>query len=334
MNVEERERLGEVIDRDARTAIRCLAAAERATMEGRLNLAKVLRATALSARTRALTLERSAAAGAPSLEAFAAVHAAERASVAVLEGLAEDSTFEAGERMGLRGLAHRSVSLTGILDATAASLVLNRDVLESDVAQLLWGCEDCGYIAPASRADVCPACGSIAGDWTLFAPFYSATAEHILRRTPDEIVAMLEGDAAGLRAALGGASEEQLLRRATPEEWCAKEIAGHMVDVAELFCRRLRGYLEPDYAPPGERSILPWALIEGQDYPAKSGEEIAGRFDAVMGEALTLVARLRREDWRKKADWVLGRVSVIDLGSWLANHNVAHLQQVQATVEG
>ncbi len=41
-----------------------------------------------------------------------------------------------------------------------------------------------------------------------------------------------------------------------------------------------------------------------------------------------LMARLDDAAWRKKVEWVVGRVSAVDLGSWVVNHNVAHQRQI------
>ncbi len=222
-----------------------------------------------------------------------------------------------------------SEPLYAILRRTSGALNSDRDVSERVVAQFLFGCEDCGYIAEGSRPELCPACGSVAREWALFAPFYSATSEHILRRQPDEIVRMLRGDAARFRAALASEPEEHLSRHPEPGEWCVKEIAGHMIDIAELFCRRLQALLHPEFDAP-EATLLPWALIYGQDYPAKSVAELVARFESAMEDSLALIAQLTDTDWRRKADMLSGRVTVIDMASWLANHNVAHVEQIHA----
>jgi rubrerythrin len=330
VNADASTRLEAAIDRDARTAIRCLAAAERATLEGRLNIAKVLRAAALSARTRALALERIAAAETPSCDSFAAVTADTAASRAALTELHGAATGD--ERNVIETARGASDEFAKILRDSERSLEANRDILESDVAQILWGCEDCGYITK-DRADICPSCGSLAGDWVLFAPFYSDTPERISRRTPQSIVEQLEGDPERFRTALAHADEEALRRKPSPDEWCAKEIAGHIVDVAELFCRRLRAVVDPDLPVAAERTILPWALLEGQGYPDMPAAEIIARFDRANSDALALIARLGTPDWRKKAVFAIGKVSVVDLGSWLANHNTAHLKQLTAILK-
>ena len=203
-------------------------------------------------------------------------------------------------------------------------------MLESDVAQFLWGCQECGLVVEQGRPEICPACGSIAGEFEMFAPFFSSTSERIMRRQPSEIEAMLRGDPARLTEALAGADDDLLRRKPTAEEWCIKEIAGHMVDIAELFCRRLRALVEPETPQGAERTPMPWMLIHGQGYPEMTAEAICERFERANEDALALIGRLAEKDWRRKAEMAGGRVAVIDMGSWLANHNVAHLEQIKA----
>jgi hypothetical protein len=214
-----------------------------------------------------------------------------------------------------------------------ASLDQLRDPSEREVAQFLWGCNDCGYIVEQNRSDVCPACGSIAGDFEMFAPFFSATGERIARRQPGDIIAMLRGDSARYADSLDALRDETLRRKAAPGEWCIAEVAGHMIDIAELFCRRLRSLTEPDIRQPAERTPLPWKLLDGQGYESMSVNALNERFAAANAEALALVESLDAEGWRARAEFVAGKVSVIDLGSWLVNHNRAHIEQVRGLRE-
>ena len=141
---------------------------------------------------------------------------------------------------------------------------------------------------------------------------------------------MLREDAGNLTDAIVGVDDERLTVRPGEGEWCAKEIAGHMVDIAELFCRRIRPAVEPETASPAETVLMPWKLIDGQDYPAQTADAIAARFTAAMTEALRLVGRVEGRGWSEKAEFTRSRVRLIDMASWLANHNVAHMEQLRA----
>lgn len=321
---------------DASEAVpQCLAGAERAVDEGRFNVAKILRAVAHSARVRALDLERLP------LDGRAAVGAVEGERTRRRE---EDDKIRAalalvrergdGDLVGrLQRVLDASASLDAILDRAVASLRTNRDVLESDVAQSLWGCHDCGHIAEGSPPDGCPVCGALAVEFEWFGPFYAGTAERLGLRRPDEIVAILQRNAGEMAQLFRGLADEVLRRRPSPEEWCMKEIGGHMLDVTELFSRRARALLGAESIVSIDTPVPPWKLLEGKGYAEATGADILDRFRRATDEALAVIEGFERKDWGRQG-LVRGRAtSIRDLGTWLANHNVAHLKQIEALRE-
>lgn len=324
MNADTRRALDGVIARDSRTAVAALAAAERAVEEGRLNMAKVLRALGLAARARALSLERAAVAESPAPELFESLRAEYNASTEALAAI-----LAAGAPAAVRVAHDASRSLADVMTRTSESLREQRDVPESVVAQFLWGCAECGYVTEAARPEICPACGSVAGDFDMFAPFFSATTDRIARRQPAQIVEMLRGAPAAMRESIAGVPDAKLRWSSGPGEWCMKEIAGHTIDIAELFVRRFRAALDPA-AQQDDPTVLPWKIIDGQDYPAASAGELCDRFERAITDALALVEGLPDVSWRKRGEMLSGKLALIDMGSWLANHNIAHLEQIRA----
>ena len=67
-----------------------------------------------------------------------------------------------------------------------------------------------------------------------------------------------------------------------------------------------------------------------QDYPAASPEALCERFDRAITVALTLVEDLPEASWRKRGEMLSGKLALLDMGSWLTNHNAAHIEQVRA----
>ena len=94
--------LGDQAARDQRAAVASLAAAERAIVEGRFNVAKLLRAAAHASRVRALELERMAAAGMPSADRLRAEREHQHQAAAMLGELVHEA-----ERAGDRAVAER-----------------------------------------------------------------------------------------------------------------------------------------------------------------------------------------------------------------------------------
>lgn len=320
-------KLSEAIDRDSRAAIACLVAAERAVEEGRFNVAKVLRAAAHTARVRAMNFQRLLVAGGSPIAALEAERERQRAERGALDFV---FTLVPRSEHRIRETVEAAAPLAVILDRALESLRTHRDVMESDVAQSLWGCHECGHIAEGDLPDSCPRCGALGAEFEWFGPFYAATAERLGRRRPEEVVRILQQSTGQLARAFERVAEEVLAHRPSPTEWCMKEIAGHMLDVTELFSRRVQALREPGSLPSLDTPIPPWKLLEGKGYPETPGQEIIDRFCRSTEEALSLLQQLHGKDWARQGV-IRGRTTnVLDLGTWLANHNVAHLKQIEA----
>lgn len=327
--------LEEIVKESATAAVHCLAAAERAVEEGRFNIAKVLRAFAHSARLRALAaarllaLDRRPGKVLASSRTLLQHQALDREKVRTLA--TELPANAAIQRLSV--VLQASAGLEDVLGRAQKSLEGNRDVLESDVAQSLWGCQVCGCIVEGALPEACSQCGALPFEFDWFGPFYSATSERLGRRTPAEIGEIVADSPRRLTSLLEGVSEERLARRPSADQWCMKEIAGHLVDVTDLFCWRVRTILDAATPPPLNEAGPPWRLLEGKGYPGVESTVIAERFRVVTGEALKVIGGLGAGGWGRYG-LPRGRLTtVLDYGTWLANHNVAHLAQIAALRE-
>jgi len=325
--------LGDQAAIDQRSAVASLAAAERAVDEGRFNIAKVLRAAAHASRVRALELERLAASGKSSADRLRAEREHQHQAAAVLGELVHEAE-RVGDRMlaeRLTRLLHATHETARVLDAGATSLMHNRDILESDVAQYLFVCTGCGRIAEASAGEGCPLCGALPPEFAGYFPFFITSDDNLGRRRPTEIVAMLEGDPDRLAGAVAGVDEETLLCEPGAGEWCIVEIAGHMVDVATIFNDRLRVHLNLGPSDPDLADKVPWLLTQERSWRDHSIDEIVSSFRHEVTGALDLIGNLDAgRAWGERVKIRNGTATIIELGTWFANHNAAHLQQILA----
>jgi rubrerythrin/uncharacterized damage-inducible protein DinB len=317
------ERLRAASADESAASARSLAAAERAVDEGRLNLAKVLRANALGARQRALMLSRLADEG---IDALTAIELGRTASRTTSDALAGASGLVADT------IIRSAKSAERVLRITADALASRRDVSESEIAQILWACEVCGIIVESGRPEICPSCGCISGEFALFAPFFSGTAEHLGRKQPAEILSQLRDDGGRLADQLRDRDDDALRWRPAEGEWCAKEIAGHMLDIVDLTLRRIKAAITNE-APPAERTMLPWKLLDTENYPDMAANAISDRFEQSLAELSVILEGLDTKGWRARIDMVSGKTLAIDVGSWVANHNTAHMEQLRARLE-
>ena len=308
--------LEQVITQNASIAMHCLAAAEQAVLQGRFNLAKVLRACAHSTRLVALNAARRA-----------------RRSTSPTMALASTSAVFGHESPDRHPTPAPYRVVADVVRRSLASLERSRDVLESEVAQSLWGCQVCGAIVEGVPPDGCEICGALGFEFDWFGPFYSGTFERLGRRAPAEISDIVQDSPRKLTTLLDGVEEEKLVRRPSRDEWCIKEIAGHLVDVTELFSWRVQTILDTATPPSLEGPSPPWRLLEAKNYPHVPHAVITERFRDASLHALQLIRTLEPRNWGRFG-LMRGRMTtVLDLGTWLANHNVAHFAQIQALRE-
>lgn len=303
------------LERSAALAALALAAAEEAVRNGQFNLAKVLRATAHTHRAVAHGIAHDRLA---SLEPASVMEHALEGTRALL---ASDAP---AARPGAAG------SAAAILGKALASLERHADVSEGDVAQFLWGCHICGYLAEGRRPDTCPVCGALAPDFEMFGPFYSQTSERLGRMDPREILDTLFTAPASLEAEIRDLTPELLATSFEEGEWGLGELVAHMIETDLLFAARVRALRARNDAR--LESPSPWLLHVGKGYESLGATELIARFRDSRAASLALIQDLTPGDWARRANMRDSVATLLDFGTWIANHDIGHLQQVRRMV--
>jgi rubrerythrin len=308
--------------------VRNLVAAEKAVSAGQFNAAKVLRAAAHSQRVMAMNAIRLA--GKPDTGKIFEV---------IIQEL-DTGTAEHDTSLGPPGsleeiqASHKQLKvvekqLKEILSRALASLNGSSDVLESDVNQVIWGCYSCGFLIEGELPDVCPTCGALNIEFEWFGPFYSSTPEHLGQRTPNQIISTLEKIPAQVEELIGGVDEALLSRRPSQEEWCVKEIVGHIIEVERLFLNRVRTIINSQGIPELPSAAPPWKLHEDKQYEHWKGSELISQLNETRQVTLAFLYNLKGEDWTRQGSNQGSPVSLLDLGTWLANHDAGHVAQIK-----
>lgn len=304
--------INDALRRSAANAASCLAAAELAVLRGNFNAAKVFRAVALAERVTAVEFAKHATAELP-----------DDARVALL--LAD---FSRGLPAGTSDqLVSARETVRRVLERSSGSLRSNPDILESDVNQLLWGCHLCGAVSEGNRPETCAICGAPPPDLEMFAPFFAQSAERIGRLTPDAILDTLKAIPAAVSEAAVAFAEVRLDWRPSESEWSAREIVAHMTETDLLFAERARAILSD---PPGliDGNVRPWLLHKDRGYDGLSLDELLARHRAARAETLRVVDALPHESWARRASLRGAQATLLDFGTWIANHDVGHLAQL------
>lgn len=308
--------------------VRNLAAAEAAVVNGQFNVAKVLRASAHTQRILAMEAARLLAGDLDPAELLQRILTElENESVPEVNTTAPD--VDSAIKAKLAQFTTVREGLKDVVRRSLASLRANKDVMESDVSQFLWGCYGCGYIAEGDRPDACPVCGALGVEFEWFGPFYASTPEHLGQLTPAEIVATLETIPDQVSVAVSKVSDDVLRRKPSEEEWCVKEIVGHILETDLLFVQRVRVILEGQDVPAIPRSAPPWKLHEGKGYEELPVDELLERLRQARSASLELVRGLKPEQWMRQGTLLGTTTSVLDLGSWLTNHDRGHVAQIR-----
>ncbi|MEW6232124.1 MAG: DinB family protein [Chloroflexota bacterium] len=325
MDTALRQDLEAEMCKGGQASVRNLAAAEAAILRGQFNVAKVLRALAHSQRLQAMEAARMLASELDPVDLFRTVLGELESSVDYdrLEPSA-DSTIKA--KLGRSAIVQqRSKEL---LLRSLKSLETHGDIMESDVAQHLWGCYGCGLIAEGDRPDACPVCGSLAPEFEWFGPFYATTHEHLGQLTPSEILTTLEAVPDQL-AAISQVDDDLLARKPSTEEWCVKEILGHMLETELLFLQRVKIILAEQGVPNIDTPVPPWKLQEGKGYEKMPAGELLDRMRQVRSTSLEVVRRLGPKEWARRGTLRGTATTLLERGTWLANHDRGHLAQIR-----
>jgi rubrerythrin len=319
--------------------VRNLAAAEAAVQRGQFNVAKVLRAMAHTQRTQALAAARLLVDDLDPDQLFATVGAELAGSASDLSPGIDPATAVELDRLAAVG--HRAADLAR---RAGASLQEHADVPESDIAQTVWACYSCGnLIEDVELPDSCAVCGAPALEFEPYGPFYLWTAEHLGQHTPAGVIANLAAQPGAAAAAIAGIDEATLARKPSADDWSAKEILGHLIEVDVLFASRLKCILDAGgQAIPGLDRLIPWKLHEGVGYDTMPTATILDRLREVRAATLLSVRKLTPAQWgwrgtiawrvptvRNPGIWVVNDPTILDLGTWVVNHDRGHLAQIR-----
>jgi rubrerythrin/uncharacterized damage-inducible protein DinB len=312
----------------SQASIRNLVMAEKAVLAGQFNAAKVLRAAAHSQRVLAMNIARLS--GKPDTGKLFEVIIQEVETGKAAQDSAPvlpKSDREIEARLGQFKVVEER--LKEILARALTSLKDNHDVLESDVQQFIWGCYSCGYLVEGDLTDACPVCGALDVEFEEFGPFYSISPEHLGQRTPEEILSILEKIPAQVEELISGVDEPLLSSKPSQEEWCVKEIVGHIIEVDRLFLKRAQTIMETQGLPALPRTAPPWKLHEDKGYENLKAAKLISQLKEDRDETLAFLSDLNDEDWTRSGSNQGSPVSLLELGTWLTNHDIGHVAQIE-----
>jgi len=104
---------------------------------------------------------------------------------------------------------------------------------------------------------------------------------------------------------------------------------GHIIEVEVLFLNRVQTILENQGMPEFLSAASPWKLQEGKGYEGWKASELIRRLKESRKQTISLLSSLKEEDWTRAGSNEGSPVGLLDLGTWLTNHDVGHVAQIK-----
>jgi hypothetical protein len=148
-----------------------------------------------------------------------------------------------------------------------------------------------------------------------------------------EFAQMLRAFPATLLGEVGILPEPVLVWRPGPEEWCVREVVGHLIEVEERgFASRIRALLvEPE---PVFTAWDPEAVARERGDAAKGIGELLKTFLELRVASAVLVEQLSVDDLDRAGEHPeVGRLTAGDLLAEWVHHDREHLRQIMANVQ-
>lgn len=144
---------------------------------------------------------------------------------------------------------------------------------------------------------------------------------------------MLRASAAAIAATARHTSEELLRFRPAPDEWCVKDVIGHLIEAEQRgFAGRISVILEND--APALEGWDPAEVARGRLDSVKDVETLLGELLAMREAGAALVAGLTADNLRRIGRHPkVGNLSVRDVLQEWVYHDANHLKQILSNLQ-
>jgi FMN phosphatase YigB (HAD superfamily) len=146
-------------------------------------------------------------------------------------------------------------------------------------------------------------------------------------QTPQALIANLRSTPAAIATLVRSLSLDEWKRRPAPAEWCLTEIICHLRDVeCEVNLPRIRKLLAEENPFMAGEITDRW--VEERHCIEQDGRQALVDFTAARKETLGLLVSLQAEWSRTVRHAIFGSTTLLELVSFVAGHDRAHIQQI------
>jgi rubrerythrin/uncharacterized damage-inducible protein DinB len=311
------ETLETLVADGAEAYVRYLIAAERAVLEGNFNSAKILRALAYSHRAVAMNAAR-------------AESATDSVAEILSSSLADIDGMEKVPGLLCRQLGQVHERQVEIAAKAIDSLNEYADVPEWIIPIYLHTCINCGNIVEGDKPEMCGVCHVLGTEFESFGPYYASDAEHLGQLSADKIREIHTRTAEQIEKLIVDVDDAALSSKPSSTEWSIKEIIGHIIETDRIFLQRIKSIVTgSDYL----QTMPPWKLHEGKGYNEMSVSDLMARLKKARLQSIARIENLTSQEWAMASVLLGGTRTVLDTGTWMANHDRGHVAQIKRLLE-
>ncbi len=126
---------------------------------------------------------------------------------------------------------------------------------------------------------------------------------------------------------LRGISDQALTHRSSLDEWCIKEIVGHLRDSAEIYHKRL--YMMSTQTDPVLQPQDQDALAREHNYMDRDVNEMLRELAQQRGRTVQLLTTLVNWNWARTGQHLeRGRTSIRQMVEYMVQHDAGHLREI------
>lgn len=135
-----------------------------------------------------------------------------------------------------------------------------------------------------------------------------------------------------LAQAIKGVSDDKLRTRPSPDKWSIGELLAHFAEAEMGAFWRYRQMIEHNGCPLPSFDQELWSQLG--DYPSQDPKDSLQLFTLLRRANLRMFGRLTQEQWQRHGvHSERGEMTVRDLATQIAGHDLNHLKQVKAILE-
>jgi uncharacterized damage-inducible protein DinB len=131
-----------------------------------------------------------------------------------------------------------------------------------------------------------------------------------------------------LTDALKGITDAEATRRAAPDQWCIKELVGHLRDASEVYHQRL--YMMSTQTDPVLEPYDQEAFVTEHHYMERDIDEMLQELTRFRALTVELLTTLVNWNWARTGQHVeTGRTSIRQMVEYMVEHEAGHLAEIR-----